>query len=195
MEPAGKPMNAPFTALVRDAFAFLREAGFEVSATDARAIEFRSTDVIVLVSRSDRSGEIDVTFGLIEVAASAGHYSLYDILAMEGVNGLSGPRPPQIADASRLGDWLRLMADDCLAHASPAIRGDRKFFSRLESFRHAQALRLTRDLRLRQIRAEIERAWHAREMDKVAALYDSIEPDLDAAEKLKRDYARKHLND
>lgn len=185
-------MNDSFTAQVRNAFGFLLQAGFEFTAIDPRTAVFRSTDVLVSVGRNDRSGEIDVTFALVDAAGRDSAYSLYDLLAMQGQVGRSGAQPPQIFDAARVSHWLELMADDCRDHAAAAIAGNRDFFRSLEEFRHAEASRITRELELRQIRSEIEKAWLAKEMGKVAFLYDSIDQDLDAAEKLKRDYARKH---
>ena len=66
------------------------------------------------------------------------------------------------------------------------------FFHRLKAFRNAQSQVFMRDMKLRHVRSEADRAWQERELDKVTDLYTSIEDELTASEKAKLDYARKH---
>jgi len=119
-------------------------------------------------------------------------FSLSDLLAMQDVDVPERKMPCQVTDEDRLGPLLEKLAEDTRIHAQPAIAGDRMFFHRLKAFRNAQSQVFMRDMKLRHVRSEAERAWQERELDKVTDLYTSIEDELTASEKAKLDYARKH---
>ncbi len=92
----------------------------------------------------------------------------------------------------RFHSFLDKLAEDTRVHAKPALAGDRMFFHRLEAFRNAQAKAYMRDMELRRVRAEADKAWQKRELDKLIGLYTSIEDQLTASEKAKLVYAKQH---
>jgi hypothetical protein len=100
--------------------------------------------------------------------------------------------PLQVAEEDKLGPFLDKMAEDTRVYAQPALAGDRMFFRRLNAFRSAQAQTYMRDMERRRVRTEAEKAWQKRELDKLIALYTSIEDQLSASEKAKLAYAKQH---
>jgi hypothetical protein len=111
---------------------------------------------------------------------------------MENVDVPERRMPFQVADETKLGPFLDKMAGDMRVHARLALAGDRMFFRRLETFRSAQADAYRRDMGLRRVRTEADKAWQKRDLDKLIALYTPIENQLSPSEKAKLAYAREH---
>lgn len=187
-------MNAQFIDMAKESFSFLEGAGFRLVRIEAGHLRYESPSSVVVIDWDARSGELEAFIGL---RSSAGQpqdtHSLTDIFGMEGVPDRK--RPSQVADENRLQPFVDQLADDLRVHAQRALVGDRMFFRRLETFRHASAEALTRGLRLQQVRSAVEQVWRNREFRKVVELYASVESDLSEAEKGKLDYARRHQAD
>jgi hypothetical protein len=187
-------MNSHFDDMTARAFGFLTEVGFQIAARSAHQVEFESRTTVVTVCWDQRSGELEVFFELLpRSGASASKYSLRDVMDAQGVRGYVSA--PQVADETRLQRWLENIASAVRNHAQPALIGDRMFYRRVETFRHAQAVAYTQSIRLRKVRGAAENAWRERDLKTVVSLYASIEPELTDAERLKLDYAKKHQAD
>jgi hypothetical protein len=187
-------MSAQFADMAKEAFSFLEDAGFHLARIEAGHLRYESPSSVVVIDWDARSGELEAFVGLRSSAGqSQDMYSLTDVFGMEGVPDRK--MPPQVADENRLQPFVGRLADDLRVHAQPALVGDRMFFRRLETFRHANAEALTRGLQLQQVRSAVEQAWRNREFKKVVGLYASVEGDLSEAEKGKLDYARRHQAD
>lgn len=187
-------MRARFADMAKEAFSFLEGAGFRLAHVEAGHLRYESSNSVVVIDWDARSGELEAFVGLQSSAGSPQDmYSLTDVFGLEGVPDRK--MPPQVADENRLQPYVGQLADDLRAHARPALVGDRMFFRRLETLRHAKAEAFTQGLKLQQIRSAVERAWRNREFKKVVRLLASIESDLSEAEKEKLDYARRHQAD
>jgi hypothetical protein len=182
-----------FTDMAQQAFSFLEGIGFRLSLSDPARLQYESTQTFVTIEWDARSGELNAFIGL---QARKGElrdaFSLRDLLAMENVDVPERKMPFQVADETKLGPFIDQMAEDTRVHAQLALAGDRMFFRRLETFRSAQADVYMRDMELRRVRTEADKAWQRRELDKLIALYTSIEDQLSASEKAKLAYAREH---
>lgn len=187
-------MSARFADMAKQAFFFLERAGFRLAHTGSGHLRYESSSSIVIVEWDARSGELEAFLGL-QSSAGQPHatYSFTDVLGMEGVP--SRNMPPQVADEDRLQSFVDQLAADLQAYAQPALAGDRIFFRRLETFRHANAEAFTKRLRLEQVRSAVEKAWRNREFKEIVGLYESVEGDLSEAEKGKLEYARRHQAD
>jgi hypothetical protein len=187
-------MSARFTDISQEAFAFLKGADFRLARLEAGHLRYESPSSVVVIDWDARSGELEAFIGL---RPSAGQrqdtYSLTDIFRMESVPGRKAP--PQVSDENRLQPFVDQLANDLRVYAQPALVGDRMFFRRLETFRHANAKALTRALQLQQVRSAVEQAWRNREFKKVIGLYASVEGELSEAEKGKLEYARRNQTD
>jgi hypothetical protein len=187
-------MSTRFTDMTKEVFSFLEGAGFRLARIEAGHLRYESPISVVVINWDARSGELEAFVGLPPSPGKAQDmYSLTDVLGMEGVPDRK--MPPQVADESRLQPFVYQLADDLQAHAQPALVGDRMFFRRLETFRHANAEAFTRRLKLQQVRSAVEQAWRNREFEKVVGLFASVESDLSEAEKGKLEYARRHQAD
>lgn len=186
-------MNERFTDMAKHAFSFLEDAGFRLVRCEAHVLRYESSQVFAEVSWDSRSGELSVYLGLqSKKGQRADAFSLNDLLAMEQA-GLSGANAAfQVAEEDRLGPFLEELATKTRIDAMPALNGDRMYFRRLETFRSAQAEASMRQMDLRQVRSEAEKAWRERNFREVARLYTSIERDLSESEKGKLAYARQH---
>ena len=100
--------------------------------------------------------------------------------------------PFQVAEEGKLKPFIDKLAEDTQRHAQAALAGDRLYFRRLQAYRNAQAQLYMRDMELRRVRAEADKAWQKRELDKVVHLYASIEDQLTVSEKAKLAYAKQH---
>jgi hypothetical protein len=183
-------MSARFIDMTKEAFSFLEGAGFRLARVEAGYMRYESSNSVIVITWDSRSGELEAFFELLSSTDQAqGSYSLTDVLRLEGVTHRK--MPSQVADENRLKPFLAQLAEDLLAHAEPALMGDRMFFRRLETFRRAQAETFTQGLQLEHIRAEVTQAWRNEEFDKVVRLYSSVEDKLSKAEKARLKYARK----
>lgn len=181
-----------FEPLARRAFSFLEMAGFRVNVCGPSAVRYSTPRTFVKVEWEQRSGELNVFFGL---QASSGNrelpVSLTDLLRMQGAVS-SSAQPFQVPDEKRLEPFLEKLAEDTRTHAQAALDGDRMFFRRLVIFRNAQAKLVTDEMRCRQVRAKAEHAWKLKKFDEVVTLYGEIEDSLTEGEMAKLNYARKH---
>jgi hypothetical protein len=186
-------MSVHFPDMAQQAFSFLEGVGFHLTQSGPARLQYETARAFVTVEWDGRSGELNVFVGLQPSKGETGEaFSLTDLLAMEGVEVPGRRMPFQVAEESKLRPFLDKLAGDMQVHAQPALAGDRMFFRRLNAFRSAQAQAHMRDMELRRVRTEADAAWQKRELDKIVALYSSIEDHLTAAEKAKLAYARQH---
>jgi hypothetical protein len=190
---ANEAVNMRFPDIAQRAFSFLEDAGFHLVQREPARLRYETDRAVVTIEWDARSGEMNV---FIESQPRKDEprdvFSLSDLLAMEDVDVPERKMPFQVTDEDRIGPFLEKLAEDTRIHAQSAITGDRMFFHRLKAFRNAQSQGYMRDLTLRHVRSEAEKAWQERALDKVTALYTSIEEELTASEKAKLDYARKY---
>lgn len=185
-------MSARFADMVERAFSFLEDAGFRRTNSDSGLVNYESDRSFVTVSWDARSGELDAFVGLIPRTGQAqDEYSLADVLGVAGLP-VSDCKPVQVADEDRLEPFIAKLASTVRTHAQPGLVGDRMYFRRLETFRDAKADAYMRDMKLRQVRAEVEKAWRDRQFDKIVSLYTSVEDDLTESEARKLEYAKQH---
>lgn len=186
-------MNKHFSSMARQAFSFLSGAGFHLTQSGELQLRYEDAQVFVTVEWDSRSGELEVFLGLQSLKNQAGGaFSLTDLLAMEGVYLTKHRMPFQVAEEGKLSSFLQKLAEEMQAHAQPALAGDRMFFRRLETFRRTRAQTYMREMEHRRARMEADVAWRKRELDRVIALYSSMEDHLTASEKAKLAYARQH---
>jgi hypothetical protein len=185
-------MSTRFADMVKRSFSFLESTGFRHANDEPGLVHYESDRSFVTVSWDSRSGELDAFVGLLPRTAEAqDSYSIADVLGAAGVPA-SDCKLAQVADEGRLGPFVEKLATDLRMHAQPALVGDRMYFRRLEAFRAAKADRYMREMKLRQVRSEAEKAWRDRQYDRVVSLYSSVESDLTESETRKLDYARQH---
>lgn len=185
-------MSARFVDMVERAFSFLEDSGFRRTNSEPGLVNYESDRSFVTVSWDTRSGELDAFVGLVpRTGRTQDEYSLADILGVAGLPA-SDCKPAQVADEGRLESFIATLARNVRTHAQPGLAGDRMYFRRLETFRGAKADAYMRDMKLRQVRAEVEKAWRDRQFDKVVSLYTSVEHDLTESEARKLAYAQQH---
>ena len=188
-------MSMRFAEAAEQAFSFLEKAGFKLAQRSETRHQYESNQAVVVVEWDPRSGELEVFTGpLPKKGESQEMFSLSDLLNMQGVDAPKRRMPFQVADEDHLAPFLQKLAEDTRSHAQSALAGDRMFFRRLETFRSAQSQAYMRDMDLRRVRSEAEKAWRNRDLSKLIRLYASIENELSESEKGKLDYARKHVS-
>jgi len=189
-------MSARFADMTRKTLSFLESTGFRLTHSDPAQLQYESAATSVTIEWDARSGELNVFFGLQprkgEVCDA---FSLRDLLAMENADVPNRKIPFQVAEEGKIGPFLDEMAADIRVHGQLALAGDRTFFRRLENFRSAQADVYMRDMELRRVRAEADKAWHNRDFAKLIALYTPFEGQLGASDNAKLAYAREHQVD
>jgi hypothetical protein len=185
-------MSVHFPDMAQQAFSFLEGAGFRLTKSEPGQVQYESDKSFVVASWDPRSGELEAFVGLLPRTGRAqDEYSLTDVMGVADVPA-SDCKPAQVADEGRLAPFVDKLATDLRSHGQPALVGDRMYFRRLETFRGAKAERYMREMKLRQVRSEAEKAWQDRKYDRVANLYASVESDLTESESRKLDYARQH---
>lgn len=186
-------MSERFTELVKRAFSFLEGVGFQLTKSEPGLLDYESDRSFVTVNWDGRSGELEAFIGLLPRTGRAQDgYSISDVLGAAGLP-TSECRPAQVVDEDRLEPFVVTLASNVRTHAQPGFAGDRMYFRRLEAFRGAKAAAYMRDMELRRVRAEVDKAWRERRLDKVISLYTSIESDLVESEVRKLEYAKQHL--
>lgn len=184
-------MSARFVKLVERSFAFLEDLGFRRTSTEPGLVEYESDRAFVNLSWDVRSGELNALLGLVPRTGQAwDKYALADILGVAGLPA-SDCRPAQVAEERRLEPFIARLAGNIRTHAQPALLGDRAYFRRLEAFRAATANAQMREMKLRQVRAEVEQAWQERQFERVVSLYTSVEDALSESELSKLEYAKR----
>jgi len=182
-----------FPDMAKQAFSFLQGAGFRLVESNPARVHYETAQAFVTIEWDARSGELNVFTGpQPRKGEERDAFSLTDLLAMKGVNVPGRQIPFQVAEESKLRPFLDILAEETQVHAQSALAGDRMFFRRLKAFRSAQAQTYMRDMEVRRIRTEADEAWRKRQLDKLVALYTSIEDKLSASERAKLVYAKQH---
>jgi hypothetical protein len=191
VEPISRAMNSPFSDFAQRVFSFLEDAGFRLSERSAERLRYETAQVFLMVDRDPRDGALDVYIGLQpKKGEPRDDFSLTTLLAMEAADVPEARMPFQVFDQSKIGPFLERLAHDTKTYAQPALAGDRMFFHRLRAFRSAQS----KAYELQRVRAQANRAWQSRDLDKLIVLYTSIEDQLTASERAKLGYARRHTS-
>lgn len=137
---AGAPMSERFPDMAKQAFSFLEGASFRLTQIDAGLLRYESAQSVVDIVWDARSGELEAFVGLHpQTGLAKDTYSLVDILGMEGALPPDRKVADHVADENRLRPFVEQLAEDMRVHAQPALAGDRMFFRRLETYRHARA--------------------------------------------------------
>jgi hypothetical protein len=187
-------MSMRFAEAAEQAFAFLEEVGFKLTQRSETRLQYESNQAVAVIEWDPRSGELEAFIGLLARKGELQEtFSLTDVLNMQGAEAPNRRIPFQVADEDRLAPFLQRLAGDTRTHAQAALAGDRMFFRRLSTFRSAQSRAYMRDMELRRVRSEAERAWRNRDLSRLIRLYASIESDLSESEMGKLDYARNHV--
>jgi len=190
----GGGVSERFAELAKNAFFFLESVRFRLAKSEPGWVSYESHRASVDVIWDARSGELDAYVGLLpRTGQSHETYSLADVRGVDGVPE-SELRTPQVAE-DRLGPFVQKLAADLRTHAQAALGGDPTYFRRLEAFRAAKSRAYMREMKLRQVRSEADKAWRDRKFDRIVSLYTSVEGDLTESESRKLDYARRHLSD
>jgi len=185
-------MSEKYAELAKQAFSFLEGAGFRLTRSDPNQVQYESDKSFVAASWDSRSGELDAFVGLLpRTGRPQEEYSIVDVMGAAGVPEVDC-KMAQVGDVGRLGPFVDKLAADLRSYGQLALSGDRMYFRRLETFRAAKAERYMREMNLRQVRSQAEKAWHDQQYGRVEALYASVEGELTESESRKLDYARKH---
>jgi len=189
-------MRPRFGDLAERAFAFLSDAGFQLTRSDPHRLLYESSRSFVDLDWDDRSGEIGVWVGLIG-ASRHDTFSLTDLLDMLDVDVPARVAPLHAMDEDRLTSCLQRLAADTQAYAGAALAGDPEFFRSLGVFRTSKAVKLTKEYEKGHeqglVKAAAEQAWRDHAFDTVAHLFGTIEHDLTASERGKLTYARRQI--
>jgi hypothetical protein len=186
-------MSMGFVEAAKQAFSFLERDGFRLTKSEPGRVQFDSNRMFVAIEWEARSGELEVFFGLPPTKGGAPDaFSLRDLLGMEDVDVPEREMPFQVSEEGKLRPFIDKLADDAKRYAQPALAGDRMYFRRLHAYRSTQAETYMRNMEVRRVRMEAEKAWKERQLDKLIRLYTSIEDHLTASERAKLAYARQH---
>jgi hypothetical protein len=186
-------MRNDFLEMAIQAFSFLEDAGFRCTKNAPSLLCYESDLSFVTVSWDARSGELDASIGLLpQTGQVQDGYSIADVLGFAGLPE-SNSRPAQVADISRLEPFVATLANNVYTYAQPALAGDRGYFQELETFRNTKAATFMQDMKLQQMRSEVQSAWRKRQYDRVVNLYAPMEGHLTKSEARKLEYARQHL--
>lgn len=182
-----------FRDRAQQAFSFLERAGFRLVERTPARLDYETAQAFVTIEWDARSGELNVFVGPQPREGEVRNaFSLTDLLAMDGVDVPERKMPFQVAEENKLGPFLDKLANDTQTYAQPALVGDPTFYRRLKAFRNTQAQTYMRDMELRRIRNDADKAWQKRNFQRLIALYTSIEDELSAAERAKLAYAKQH---
>lgn len=185
-------MSTQFTDMVEKAFSFLEDSGFRRTNSEPESVSYDSDHSFVVINWDSRSGELGAFIGLAPRTGQVqGEYSLADILGAAGLPA-ADCEPAQVVDEDQLESFIEKLADNIRTYAQPGLVGDRMYFRRLEVFRSTEADIYMRNMKLRQVRAEVKKAWRDRQFDKVISLYTSVEDHLTESETRKLEYAKQH---
>jgi len=186
-------MRNDFSEMAMQAFSFLEDAGFRCTKNAPSLLCYESDLSFVTVSWDARSGELDASIGLLpQTGQVQDGYSIADVLGFAGLPE-SNSKPAQVADMSRLEPFIATLAKNVYTYAQPALAGDRVYFRELEIFRNTKAVAFMQDMKLQQMRSEVQGAWRGRQYDRVVALYTPLKDYLTESETRKLEYAKQHL--
>lgn len=187
-------MKTQFVDLVGRAFSFLEDSGFRRARSEPGLEHYVSDRSFVTISWDARSGELNAFVGLAPRAGQVQNkYSVADILGAAGVPA-SDCRPAQVCDEDRLEPFVAALANNLREYAQPGLAGDRMYFRRLETFRGARADAYMHEMKLKKVRADVEKAWRDGQFERVASLYSSVESDLTDSEVRRLEHAKRQLS-
>lgn len=137
---------------------------------------FQSADVVVDITRSAYSFEIDV-----DVWLSADGGTQASRVRLIGC---------QASTHERLDECMRIIAAHMLGPGERLLAGDRDAFTDATRTARARNAEYTREIVLAPVRQSAADAWIARDLAAVARLYGGIEAELTEIERARLKYAR-----
>lgn len=175
------------------AFDFLtKEYDFICVRTEITFIRYESQNVFVHIFHGRGSYEIGVEIGLLAICPSDEvYFTLADILHALGIPELPGYFA---VDREQVQRRVRQVAELIREHMQLILHGDPSIFEHLRQSRAEWSDNYSKQIALRQVRENADRAWRARDYDQMITLYGSINmSELTRSEARKLDYARKKL--
>jgi len=186
--------NMEFALEVFTVFDFLMtEHGFHLVMLEPHVVRFEGPKTFVQVSFFHQDGDIGCQIGWL----SPGGGQPEEGFSMEHIQDLAGLRasgcyiPFQASSRPQAMMLLPLLARYIKAYAGPVLIGDPVALDELRRIRSEEAELLRRRHQLAPIRADAERAWHAKDFPHLVALFEPIRDDLTPAERKKLEYCRK----
>ncbi|HEY4255694.1 MAG TPA: hypothetical protein VGM66_00580 [Candidatus Udaeobacter sp.] len=99
----------------------------------------------------------------------------------------------QTSTAARVKEFVPQLADLLEKYGGSALSGDPKTFRRLEELEESDAMRITRDLQIRQARRLAECEWQSKNYAQVVSILSPIQEELPDSEFARFLYAKKRL--
>jgi len=192
---ANKPGNRAdlgFSEAVQGAFGFLvAEFGFRITESNPTLVRYESERVFLNVYHGRRSYEIDVEIGRLPLVERR-RYRLPDVLG--AIAGLEDKRDTyfQASNGPVVERCVRAIADLVAKHYGPVLRGEPAVFDSIGAYTAERDAAYTKEVVQRPVRAAADKAWRAKDYEKVRELYGSIRNDLSPVERKRLDYAERH---
>lgn len=191
--PTGTMMKESFDDLVAHEFAFVEAAGFKRCVIAPTMIEYASARVRLVIVWDQYSGELDAIYeNLDRSEIGSNQYSLADIMMAANEN-LGNISPRQVYHVESLAPFVAELALNVRTYGMRALVCDIAFLQRLDGDRSRRGQRLMQRIEQERVRDEAQKAWIARDYSAVVRLLVSIDEHLSPSERLKLEYARKHL--
>ena len=188
-------MYLGFEKIALDAFQFLQaQYGFRCVEFNQWNVRYESESVFVSVYfDGTRSFELGCSFGRLNDLKKPypESFDFGDLLRCE-VGSVEGSSF-QVTTSDALKKFTNLLAEKLERHGSRILVGDDSAFDLILKLRDQANLEYAREERLEQIRHSLEKAWRAKEYQKVVELLAPVQEWLTPSEVKKLEYARKRL--
>jgi hypothetical protein len=185
-----------FSQAVLTSFRFLiTEFGFKCVKQETTLVRYESSGVFVNVFHGRSSYELGVEIGQLRKNLDIPEFgfTLGEIISLSDAKFGAMYRPYQITKPELITKYVEQIAELAKKYATSALVNDKGFFEQLSSLQLQKSDEYLKDMKLNQIRSEVEVAWREKNYKQVVELYGSVESDLTLSERKKLEYARRKL--
>jgi len=188
-------MDFNFSEKVRNNFDFLcSQYYFSCVAEEPYCVRYESSIVYILICFDcARSYELDVSFGLLSDEKQPS-YSIIELLCYYDEKKFERLCLPQISTPKALDRCLIEFSEQFISFGQKILAGNINEFKDLEKYRDEKSNKYAVDLKMCQVRSDLQFAWKNHNYIKIIELLDPVTEYLSESENKKLAYAKKHLN-
>ena len=178
-----------FAETVERKFTFLAAHGFKRVQNEPTFVRFESRCLYVNVYHGRQSYEMELEIG--PCGTSNASYSMSDLIRLLEPRKADEYRRYAAHIAKDVAKGVQRLASLFRRYVDAGVFDDGKIFERLQKSRNAAVHDYWKEMKLTQVRQQLDAAWQAKNYTKIIELLEPLRSDLSPTELRKLNYAKR----
>jgi hypothetical protein len=184
-----------FEPAVLKSFSFLSTFGLHPVKQNPTFVRYESREVFVNVYHGRSSYELGIEVGRRgDPALPVSHTEMVYAAGAADAEGFGRHVMFQVGTPEGVAEFVPKLAKLLERYGSSLLSAQEDAFGKIQERRPQIAAQYEKEVRLSNVRAKAEAAWHAKNYAKVVEQFSPVQSDLTEVEALRLSYAQKHLS-